>query len=188
MTAYAMQGDRERCLGAGMDDYISKPISADSLVAAFGRFREHQAQRPVEGRDDRDATQIAGFSDSTAKTTPAVNLQVLHNLKAIGNDEADGSDLLAEVVDSYLEDSPQRLQTLVTAMHQVDANGVHRAAHALRSLSSAVGAIELPLLCQTLEEMGRNNRLENGEVILAAIQAEYLRVNLVLRPFSRRQA
>lgn len=195
MTAYAMQGDRERCLQAGMNGYISKPISITSLLTAINEFCEVTTNQPGLLRPDgadmllrRQATpslaQTTG-QDIVATAAPAgLDAQAFQYLQTITDNDAD---LLSDIVNSYLEDAPQRLQAIAAALNQKDTTALYKAAHALRSLSASIGALQLSRLCEQLENLGRANLLTNVELLLAATEAEYKRVELALSPYARRQ-
>ncbi len=153
MTANAMQGDREMCLEAGMDDYISKPIRVEELALALSRCQQTQEQ---------------------SSTTDALDLSIFQELgEMVNNDE-----VLVRVIDSYLEDSPKLLQSMRDALSPLKAaidpremTVWQRAAHSLKSTSATLGATSLSQLCHTLEATNLN--LEEG---LANQQAEIVAI------------
>ncbi|MFQ4137360.1 response regulator [Nodosilinea sp. PGN35] len=126
VTANAMQGDREQCLQAGMDDYISKPIRLEELV------------RVLE----------TGTACATAVDT-AVDLTALRAFAStVGGDD---TGFMAELIASYLESADQLVATLTLALSQQDWPTLRRAAHTLKASSASLSAKDLSALCQQLE-------------------------------------
>ncbi|TVQ08892.1 MAG: response regulator [Leptolyngbya sp. DLM2.Bin27] len=135
MTANAMQGDRDACLRAGMDDYISKPIRIDELTRVL------------------EMSAVAG--PAPASPTPAVDLTTLRTFAAtVGNNSPD---FMADLIFSYLESTDQLLAELARAYRQQDWLSLKRAAHTLKSSSATVSATELSSLCQQLESSAPNS-------------------------------
>ncbi|MEQ8753676.1 MAG: PAS domain S-box protein [Coleofasciculus sp. G1-WW12-02] len=180
MTAHAMQGDREQCLQVGMNDYISKPIRPEALVQALNNYSQVLAQAgrdSITDHSDEDVLVPETPSDSSA--TPALDRQVLQDLREIAGDDFEG--LIAEVIDSYLEDSPPRVQAIHSAIAHDDANALHQSAHALKSSSLTIGATGLAQLCADLEARGRTGNLESVLTLLSQFDAEYERVVAALQ-------
>ncbi|WP_083886991.1 GAF domain-containing hybrid sensor histidine kinase/response regulator [Nodosilinea nodulosa] len=126
MTANAMQGDRDRCLQAGMDDYISKPIHSEDLARVL---------KAGSGR------------------SPTVDWASLHALEqALGHNDPN---FMADLIASYLESSDQLLAEMVTAEQRQDWATLQRVAHTLKSSSATIGAVPLSTLCQELEKTVR---------------------------------
>jgi len=166
MTANAMQGDREQCLAAGMDDYLSKPIKVEALVEALQRCPSRcQPPSPEQGSKSADH--------------PAVDTRVLQELQALLGDN--GAALVGELIDCYLEDSPKLLQAMATAIAQTDGETLRRAAHTLKSSSADQGAILLSGLCKELEDIGRTGTLTGAAAKVAQAETEYERVQAALR-------
>lgn len=165
MTANAMQGDRELCLDAGMDDYISKPIRVEELVRALSK-----CQQVLESSRRSEVLDLAAF-------------QMLREM--VNHDQ-----ILEKVIDSYLEDSPKLLQAMqlgITLPNGTSATEkieeLQRAAHSLKSSSATLGAIALSQLCKELEaitfELNNHQQTEKLAIIsslVSKIESEYEQV------------
>jgi PAS domain S-box-containing protein len=167
VTANAMQGDREECLRAGMDDYLSKPIRIEKLADVLSHCQ------PL----DRE-TGNPSRSDPSLSTSFPIDTQVLQ----IFRDEMgeDGSKVVGELIDCYLADAPNLLQAMRTAIAQQSAADLGWAAHTLKSSSAALGATKLSRLCQEMETISRSGKIpENGTIL--QLEAEYGRVKVALK-------
>ncbi|MDO9532396.1 MAG: response regulator [Deltaproteobacteria bacterium] len=151
MTANAMQGDREKCLAAGMDDYITKPIRTEALVAALSQTQPKS--RPTEPQ---------------LKSAPAIDPKQFESLR-----QSMGADFILEVIEVFNEDAPKLLQDMQHALTTNDADLFRRAAHSLKSNSAEFGAVKLSEMAQELEMMGKTGRLAEASEKVAQAEAEY---------------
>jgi len=110
---------------------------------------------------------------------PTIDPTILQELKEMMGEES--PEFLAEVIDSYLEDTPHLLQAIQTAVTQADAKGLEQAAHTLKSSSATLGAITLSELSKKLEAMGRTGTIEGGVERASQLEAEYVRVKAALQ-------
>jgi CheY-like chemotaxis protein/HPt (histidine-containing phosphotransfer) domain-containing protein len=156
MTANAMQGDREMCLAAGMDDYLTKPVRVDELVQALERARPAQAG-PGSDHDLIDETTFDGLKATM------------------------GADFIVELIETYLDDSPQLFGQLRRALELNDLDGFRRAAHSLKSNSANFGALKLAAIAKELEQAAKTGSLARVEPRLSAAESEYARVALALQ-------
>ncbi len=165
MTANAMQGDREECLNAGMDDYVTKPIRVEELVQALIRV-------------------VGGTGESLPLSSAPIDAKVLQSFRDMVGEN--GSSIVAEMIDCYLEDAPELLSAISQAVAQGDAIGLRRAAHTLKSSSTTLGATILSQLCKELEVTSRTGNTNVGLDKVPQLQSEYERVKVALQ-IERRQ-
>jgi signal transduction histidine kinase/CheY-like chemotaxis protein/HPt (histidine-containing phosphotransfer) domain-containing protein len=158
MTANALQGDREICLAAGMDDYIAKPIRANELVAALGKCRARQ--------------------EENTSASSVIDSRIFDQLVASTGGEMT---FVRELLETYFADSPRLIATLHGALVAGNAEEFRRAAHSLKSNSANFGATNLAALAKELELMGKAGPLEGAAAKLAPVDEEYARVVLALK-------
>jgi CheY-like chemotaxis protein len=206
MTANAMQGDREACLAAGMNDYVRKPIRVEELVGALGmshplesgpKAQEAEREQP-RGRDSSSAVPPLGQgreldapSDTdgrlagAAASAPVLDPEALQDLlSTLGGNVAN----LQIVIDSFLADGPGLLDELDRCIETGDAPGVRRAAHSLKSNGADFGAVTFAEHCKELEGIGKSGNLVGAAGLAAAIRAEYAAVAAALADLREREA
>jgi CheY-like chemotaxis protein len=165
MTAEAMSGDRERCLAAGMNDYLAKPIRVDELVAAIKR-----TPRRAEGAAKTEVVTADGSIDEMALTRLS---------EGTGGDEGFVSDL----IEQFVTEAPDLVAAMRAGLDAGDADGVRRAAHTLKSNAATFGANELAAVCASLEDAAKRGELGDAPASLDAIvrQLDIVRVALPAR-------
>ncbi len=161
MTAGALQGDREQCLEAGMDDYLAKPVKLEALAGAIRRAgsRDEPTCPSVQAQPKR--------LPEAPEEVAAYAAQLRARLARFAG--ADDRALMQEVVKSYLDDAPGLLAALQEGAGSGSAALVERAAHTLKSSSQLLGADTLAALCQELESRACAGTLEGAAERLAQI-------------------
>ncbi|ASC72118.1 hypothetical protein XM38_030720 [Halomicronema hongdechloris C2206] len=179
MTANAMQGDRERCLHAGMNDYVGKPIRFNDLIQALTRGSSHLTNRqpPVLPTPEPVAE-----DDSSGSRVPMIDYGALQTtLASMG---ANSRDCLTMLLDIFVEETPALIQTMKTAIAHQDASALSFAAHKLKSSSASLGAVSLAERCRLLEGIGKEGDLTHGAAIVTEIEAHYSHVEAALSTFA----
>ncbi|MET0581259.1 MAG: ATP-binding protein [Pseudoxanthomonas sp.] len=181
MTANAMAGDRQRCLDAGMDDYLSKPVSREQLENCLQRWlpgRASFALREPQPIPDLGAA-VAPLPARPAAPSifPVLDHSMLDELREIAGDET------ARIVGLFLEDAPRLIARLESASTIPDLDAMRDAAHTLKSSSANVGAMALSTAAKRVELGARAQKLDRPAVAVALVIAEYARARMALQGY-----
>lgn len=183
LTAHALQGDREQCLAAGMDDHLSKPFTLVQL--------EHMLSRWLPNWPGRDVTQRTIPSGSIEKETmgdlqedprrvsgpvgqPAgsiIDQTALAGIRAL--QRSGQPDIVVRVVTSYLDTSPDIVDRIRSAARSQSATELRAAAHRLKSSSAQLGAMAVSADCRELEQMGERQDLTHVDEVIARLDQHY---------------
>jgi CheY-like chemotaxis protein/HPt (histidine-containing phosphotransfer) domain-containing protein len=213
MTANAGPGAREKCLAAGMDDYISKPIANEELDRVLRRWAPRpgpSASKAQDAQDAQSAQNVPGpESWRTRPTDPAppmpppspgllgpdaaapsstkgaaIDPAVLEKLRSLrGPGEPD---LAVEVIELFLEDAPERISALRDSLSQGDFPTVTRIAHTLKGSAGHLGAKLLATLCARIEHKARGGAAFNTGFAITSIEEEFERVRAALHEEAKR--
>ncbi|MEO7908977.1 MAG: response regulator [Roseiflexaceae bacterium] len=166
LTAHVLHGEREKCLAAGMDDYLSKPIVPQALAAALKRWVGRDIQEP------------ANLIPSEPSVDAPLDSTVLANLRKLKS--ASGETILPQLLATFSAATPPRLAALRAAIAAEDVHAVSHGAHTLKGSSATMGARRMAQLCADLEMLGQTSDLSHATSILADIEAEFARVRTAL--------
>jgi len=161
ITANALQGEAERCLAAGMDDYLSKPLQMDILKTTLKKWMpEGKAgvSEPSPVAASGPPVEVAAATViSGADETPSDVVEVPIDLSALRDVFGDDDETLKEILGDFVDPATSNVAEIEAAWHERSAEGVGRAAHKLKSSSRAVGATEMANLCTILEAAGKSD-------------------------------
>jgi signal transduction histidine kinase/CheY-like chemotaxis protein/HPt (histidine-containing phosphotransfer) domain-containing protein len=180
LTAHALEADRERCIAAGMDDYLSKPCSKKMLQVAVGRWLpegatpQEPAGHPAAAPLPWEPASASSRSAQLEELACIIDQNALNNIRALQRDGAPS--LLDKVIKRYFDDSPKHLGSMRQALTGQAADELRQAAHCFKSSSAYLGAHALVELCQRMENAGRDSSFAGSEELMARIESEYAAV------------
>lgn len=163
MTAHARREDRQRCLEAGMNAYISKPIDAQKLIGLVERIGSRTKKNSQ--RETRE-TFTAGPPPERENSPKLLNIEVA--LQRMGGDR----EILMELARAFREDAPNLMQEITTAQQNVNWKSLHRAAHSLKGLAANFEARPLANAAERLEQAAKAQNLEQLPEKIRQIQKD----------------
>jgi signal transduction histidine kinase/DNA-binding response OmpR family regulator len=169
MTAFAMSGDKEKCLDAGMNDYLSKPFVSEQVVAMIRKWGS--ASKPP-AKNVEVPVEAGG---------EAIDGDIRKRLAQL--EEETENAFVKELVGIFLEETPENSRTLKVAVETGDAKLVEQTAHKLKGASANLGANKLSRLFERLERMGREGAVSASGSLFSEIDSELLSLVGVLKTY-----
>ena len=178
MTAKAIQGDRERCLEAGMDDYISKPVRLEDLQATLARW--------IPCHENIVSATAARLTPAVSNRAVASALDPAVTSSLRGLASATAPYVLQEIYEAFLSSAVDYVTAISDGAATNDAEGLRKATHSLKGASANIGAQHLAELCRQLEALGENGRLDGAAKLLEQLEEECGRVKLEIEDQTRK--
>ncbi|APZ94695.1 PAS domain-containing protein [Fuerstiella marisgermanici] len=173
MTAHAMKGDKKRCLDAGMDQYLSKPIRGRQIAEMFARMKLAPSSTAAEIAMDSPP------EDVPQKTEPNDNPPVDHQPQAPAESQIDWQaamesvdgdrELLAAVIEAFTDEIPKLIAQGKTAIEGGDAKTLHRVGHTIKGALLSLGATRAANLAQQLEQLGADGNLPRAAGLMPEV-------------------
>jgi CheY-like chemotaxis protein/nitrogen-specific signal transduction histidine kinase len=190
MTANAMQGDREKCLAAGMDDYIAKPIRPEEIRQMLERWGRGATTEKKAAAAAAPAKQAASRKAASQEPPPAPSPTQpppvdMERLLDFANGDAAN---FRELVELYLQQTVKQVQQLIAAVQVANADEVKRVAHSCSGASSTCGMTGMVPLLRELERQGNHGLQPNAAQLAQEVDREFQRIQTFLSAYMETQS
>ncbi len=182
LTAHALQGDREECLKAGMDDYLTKPFTKERLHAVVEHWLVPRQATPARSEEipaPVPAPSLTELPPAEPPSSPPVDRrawQIFTELDVPGQ-----SDALSHFMEIFLRDTVAKMEALRQAVQAGDLHAMAQLAHSMKSVSAVLGAMRLSTLYKQIESYGQTSSLQPAQSMLPQLEQEFTAVCTIFR-------
>jgi len=170
LTANVMEGDRDKCIQAGMNDYVGKPVKKEALLGALDKWLFRPRSAPAPAAEPKPKAKGA----DAAANGKVINPERLEALKEFADDD-DGSFIIT-LFETFFTNVEPRIQQMYDAVVKKDAQKLCREAHGIKGSSSNLGADYVANLAQQLESLGKSGSTEGAQTLVEQLKAEMEKV------------
>jgi two-component system sensor histidine kinase/response regulator len=174
MTAHAMTGDKERCLEAGMDDYLSKPLQVNKMLDIIARLVPETPRTPKSKQ----------ISDKPIPVEPIAADSAIFNAETALERTGDDPELLVEILDLFCGQLPALTEDICRALAQNDGPALERAAHSLKGAAANISAEEVRAAAQSLEDAARCQNWPEAAATQAALETALPHLTAILSAYA----
>ena len=167
MTAHAMKGDRDLCLEAGMDDYISKPIVPRALAESLDKWVHKAMERPSTGLAPDG--KLSSVEDPRIFDRPALSARLMGD-----------ADLVKEIIAGFLNDMPQQIQSLKSHIDRRDMEAAGRQAHTIKGAAANAGGLALSAVAGKMEKAGLAGGWEEMAALMSELERQFDRLRMLM--------
>ncbi len=185
LTAYAMEDDKEKCIQAGMDDYLAKPFRIDELAQKLEKWHMHKES----GKDKKQVHETAGDASISQKTkhmakntekaeTGPIDMSVIEEYQMI--EKQSGGGFLVKSINKFLDSMDEYIKDMASAIDSNDLEKLRFTAHTFKGSAGFMGAMNLNALCLRMENTAKSGELKDAWKLLEKIKNECAKVRPVL--------
>ena len=178
-TANAMASDQQKCLNAGMDDFITKPVSQQALEKMLVKWLSHKIKGSVKVEAQPYPSGKANATPPAVASADVLDLAVFNRLKQLLGDK------FVSLIEQHSQNALENVHRVAEAIAQGDADALERAAHSLKGASAQFGALRLNRLAFDMEALAERGELDKAGAMLAALQEARQQAAQAMSQYSR---